>query len=646
MSLAALRDLEQGRVATPRPAALRRLGEALWFPASELDELIRRGQSDQLPAEDLWIEVLGGLRVRLHSAAVEIGSTRSQILLGALALAANTPVSQERLVELVWGNQPPHNAAERLRVDASRLRRRLQPVLVRGGAPDLVSTPSGYQLTVADNQVDLLLFRHLVAQARAARRDGDPDHACRVLAEAMALWQGDPLADVVPWDDPAVIGPTREWQAAVVDYAEVALALGRHVEVIPPLRRVVEVDPLHEAASAALLIALAAAGQADLASSLFEELRRRLAEELGTDPGPQLRKAQQAVRRRAGAAYPLPTLSARGRLPRDSAEFTGRRRELEWMRQRWVRPAAGGNGAPTVLSIVGPVGVGKTTLAVHFAHDVLRDGFHPDAQLYIDLGEARPEAALAALLTMLGVPASELPAHLPGLAACYRDRVAGQSVILLLDNAHDEEQVAPLVPAGAGHLVLVTARRVLALDGADLLPLDVFPPADAELLLARVAGGERIGRDRAASRRLVARCGYLPLAVSLVARRLRARPAWHPADLADRLERAPDLLRELAAGSDLLRSVFDQSVKGLAGAEREVFCLLATLPTEEVTVEDAARLVGAPPAHTRRWLDRLADECLLTALPADRYRLSGLLREYARTLATPASKASQEAGGR
>lgn len=633
MSLAALRDLEQGRVVAPRPAALRRLGGALWFPASEFEELIRRGQSGQLPAESLWIQVLGPLRVRVRGASVEIGSTRSRLLLASLALAVNTPVSQEQLVERIWGNQPPVNATERLRVDASRLRRRLRPALTDGGVPDLAGTPAGYQLTVSANQLDLLLFGRLVDQARAARQEGDPDRARRLLAEAMTLWRGDPLTDLTELrGDPAVVELSRRWQAAVVDYAQVATALGRPDEVIPWLRRVVKADPLHEAASAALLVALATAGRADLASSLFKRLRRRLAEELGTDPGPELRQAQQTVLRRGGAVRRLPTVVARARLPNDLAEFTGRGRELEWLQERAAQSVGSGRTASTMMSIVGPGGVGKTTLAIHFAHRLLRAGHHADVLIYIDLGETPAEAALTVMLTTLGVPLHELPSDRASLVAHYRDRLAGQAALLLLDNVYDEDQVVPLLPAGPRHLVLITARRVLALDGADLLTLDAFPPADAEQLLARVAGADRVTRDRIGSRRLVARCGHLPLAVELAGRRLRARPTWRPTDLADRLDRAPDPLRELAADTDLLRAVFDRSLRTLPESERELFRSLGTLPIEETTVAAAARLAGAPPARARRWLDRLADEHLLVALPGDRYRLTGLLRVYAQTL--------------
>lgn len=634
MSLAALRDLEQGRVVAPRPAALRRLGEALWFPASELEELIRRGQPGELPDDELWIQILGRLTVRIRGAAVAIGSTRSRVLFGALALAANTPVDQERLVELVWGDQPPMGAVERLRMDASRLRRRLRPVVVGGAIPDLVGTPAGYQLTVAANQLDLLLFRRLAEQARWARREGDLNRACRLLAEAMTLWQGEPLADLTALrGDPVVVSLTREWQTTVVEYAQNATVLGRHQEVIPLLRRVVEADPLHEAASTELLLALTAAGRPDLASSLFEQLRRRLAEELGTDPGPELLKAQEVVRRQRGQLRPLAALAARGRLPRDLAEFTGRQAELTRLHQRVAGATEAQRTAPVVMSIVGPAGVGKTSLALHFAHQLLRSGHYPDGQFYLDLGQTAPEAALAVLLTALGVAAHEVPTDRSALAARYRDRLAGHRAMLVLDNAASEEQIAPLLPTGSGHLVLITARRALALDGADLIVLGALPPVDAERLLARVVGDDRVDRDPAGSRRLVDRCGGLPLAVSLAARRLRARPRWRPADLADRLDRAPDPLRELAADSNLLRAVLDRSLDALPEPERELFRSLGSLPDDEITVGRVARLVGEPPATARRRLDRLTDEQLLVALSADRYRLSVLMRDYARTLA-------------
>jgi DNA-binding SARP family transcriptional activator len=637
LSVGSLRDLEQGRITAPRSATLRRLAEALRLSAVDTDALLRRSQPGQFPDDGLWLQVLGPVTLQVDGARVELGSTRQRLLLGVLALAANTPVSQERLIETIWGNRPPGNVAELLQTNATRLRRRLREL---GGdrAPELVTAPGSYQLTIAGNQLDLLLFRRLAEQARQARQAGDPAAACRLLAEGIALWRGDPFADLASLrTDPEVAGLSREWQAAAVDYAATVIELGRPDDALPLLWRVVEADSLHEAAYAQLLIALSVNGQPADASTLFEKLRRRLAEELGTDPGPDLVRAYQAARRRDRSRPVSSTATVRRQLPADLADFTGRAAELAALHAAAAsHQAAGGSGtAAVVLSVVGTAGAGKTALAVHFAHQLLAAGRYPDLQLYVDLAgygdqpPCDPAGVLAMLLWLLEVAPGQIPPDLPGRSALYRDRLFGKQALVLLDNVPGEEWVQPLLPGGPTNLVLLTSRRSLALDGGRVVPLDVFPPADSDRLLSRIAGPERVAGDPGGARRLAELCGQLPLAVSLAARRLRARPSWRPADLADRLQHADDRLTELAAGSNQLRTVFDASYRRLADPERRLFRLLGGHDGNEVTAECAAALTGLPRVVARRLLDRLVEEHLATMDAGERYRLPLLLRHYA-----------------
>lgn len=685
MSVAALRDLEQGRIATPRSATLRRLAEAFRLPAGEAELLIRRAQPGQFPAGDLWLQVLGPVTLQVHGAPVELGSHRQRLLLGVLALAPNDPVSQERLIEVIWGTRPPSNVADLLRSDASRLRRRLRnarpaepspagippeaarpaaaaigtagaptgtadaaagtagaaaagPAAESAGAgpagPELVTGGGTYQLLISGNQLDLLLFRQLSDQARRARQEGDPDRACRLLAEAMALWRDEPLADLEPLrSDPAVIALIRDWQSTVVDYARTALGLGRHGEVLPLLRQVVERDPLHEAANAQLLTALSAAGQPQAAVAVFDRFRHRLADQFGTDPGPELLRASQSAQRLPPRESLLSTVTVRRQLPVDLAEFTGRADELATLHD-WLSAVRGGP-APTatpVVAITGPGGSGKTRLAVHFAHQLLAAGAYPDLRLYVELGAARAAPVLAALLTLLGVAYEQLPADLASRAAVYRDRLAGRHALVLLDNATDVSQVSPLLPAGGNNLVVITSRRPLALPGARVLPLSGLPTGDAVDLLARIAGPDRVVREPAAARRLAALCGHQPAALSLAARRLRARPGWDLADLVERLVRAPDRLRELAAGTDHLRALFDTSAQPLGPPERRLLRLLGSRPRVPVTAAAVAPAMELPVATVDNLLDRLADAQLAEALDAERFRLPRLVHEYARTL--------------
>jgi DNA-binding SARP family transcriptional activator/Tfp pilus assembly protein PilF/DNA-binding XRE family transcriptional regulator len=635
MSVAALRDLEQGRVAAPRPATVRRLAAALRLSPVEATELLRLAAGGPTAAAGLHMRVLGPLEVTVDGAPADPGSATQRVLLGLLALAPNTPVPRDALIEIAWGERPPPQVVELLQTHVSRLRRRLQPAESTGL---LVATAGGYQLTVSADQLDLLVFQRAVAGARQARADGDLAAAGERYAQAAQLWRGEPLAGLAAFRiHPAVVALVREWQAAVIEYAEISELLGRPDRVLPLLERLVEADPLHEAAHARLMIALAGSGQQAAALARFDQLRHRLADELGADPGPELADAHRRVLRQEIPAAGGAPVAAHRQLPPDIADFTGRVAEMRTLHDR-LPPAGGGGTALVISAIEGMAGVGKTRLAVHLAHQLLASGRHADLQLYVDLRgyatepPADPATVLASFLHLLGVPGPQIPADLAARAALYRDRLHNRHALVLLDNAADEDQVQPLLPASPTNLVLITSRRTLALDGAHALALDVFTPADAEALLARIVGPARVAAQPAAARAVIDLCGRLPLAVALAARRLQARPAWTLADLAGRLEDSGNRLGELTAGARQLRAVFDLSYHALDDEARRMYRLLGLHPGDDVTAESAAALADLDPAAARDLLDRLVDEHLATLATADRYRLHDLLRAYARQL--------------
>lgn len=639
LSVAVVRDLEQGRVAAPRPTTLRRLAEALRLSRTDAERLLWSAQPGrQRELRELSVRVLGRLAVTRGGAEVELESTRQRLLLGRLALTPNTAVNHGVLIETVWGARPPANAIDLLRISVSRLRRRLQPARIADQPRTVVPTWGGYRLSVTEHQLDLLRFRQLLERGRRSRREGELDRAYRWYAEAIAIWRGDPLADLaVVRGLPEVLALSQELQAAAVEYAEVATEIGRPDEVLPVLRRVVAADPLYESAYARLLVALAAGGRKATARTTFAALRRRLVEDLGADPAPELVAAHRLAQRGAARVAGPAEVPAYRQLPADLAEFTGRVAALRELRRR-LPPHGGAGTAVTIFSIEGMAGVGKTRLAVRFAHQLLAAGRYPDLQLHADLhGHAGPPPAdpaelLAAFLVLLGVPREQIPADLPGRAALYRDRLFGKQAMVVLDNAASAEQVAPLLPAGPTNLALVTSRRSLALDGAQVLRLEPFTPPEAQELLYRLAGPARVSDHPAAVARLVRLCGQLPLTVVLAARRLQAHPAWTVAALADRLQAAPDRLSELAAGTGQLRASFDLSYRALDPAEQRMFRLLGLHPGGEVTVAAAAALAGVPPLTARWLLDRLVDEQLAVTSAGDRYQLPELLRCYARNL--------------
>lgn len=636
LSVAGIRDLEQGRVTSPRSGTLRKLADALGLSSGESDELMRLAEDGRKPGSDLWIQVLGPLTVTVNGEEVDPGSTRQRTLLALLALAPNVAVGRDTLVEAVWGPSPPLGVADLLQSRVSRLRRRLANGKKGAEGAVLEAAHGGYRLLLNEGQHDLLAVRGLVARARRARDDGEPANACALFADAVRLWRGQPLADLSALQsDPAVVALTSEWQSAVIDYAEVAADLGVYEQVVPVLRQLAVADPLHETVHANLMIALAGSGQQAAALALFDEVRRRLADELGADPGPELVAAHRRVLRQEVTRPESAPASAHRQLPPDIADFTGRERELRDLRNRLATTA---RSAPDVVAVQGMGGVGKTRLAIRLAHELVSVGECADEQLYVDLrGHAEqppadPATVLASFLHLLGVPGGQIPRDLEGRSAMFRDRLHGKHALVLLDNAASEEQVTPLLPASPTNVVVVTSRRALTLDGAYTVPLPTFSPDDAETLIAKIVGMERVSGDRAGVTEVVELCGRLPLAVALAARRLQTRPAWSVADLAARLRDAGNRMGELAAGSRKVRTAFDLSYRALEPDRQRLFRLLGLIPGADFTVDAAAALAGAAPSAARGALEHLVEEHLVTAATGERYRLHDLLRAYAQDL--------------
>ncbi|MFJ4798731.1 AfsR/SARP family transcriptional regulator [Kitasatospora purpeofusca] len=352
-----------------------------------------------------------------------------------------------------------------------------------------------------------------------------------------------------------------------------------------------------------------------------------------TEPRP-LPAEPFTVRRR----LPAEPVTVLRQLPADLPFFSGRTEEL---RTLLAAPAAGPAGAAAtvlVTAIEGMAGVGKTQLAVHAAHELVRAGRFGTLQLYVNLRgfdpdrpPADPSDVLAGLLHALGVDRSLMPEGLDARAALFRDRLHGREALLLLDDAADAHQVRPLIPADPGCLVLITSRRSLAgLDGARSLPLAALAPADALRLLAELAGTERVADSPGAAAQVIHACGHLPLALVLAAARLRARPAWRLADLVEYLR--PGGISALTTGGRSLRASFDLSYRRLPEEARRVFRLLAVHPGREYTAPAIATLAGVDPAAARETLELLVDENLLIQDTPARYRLHDLLHAFAAEL--------------
>jgi DNA-binding SARP family transcriptional activator len=543
-----------------------------------------------------------------------------RVVLGLLAQAAGAPVQREAIVDALWGQEPPRSSAVIVQTYISRLRSRLPD-----GREYLPETDgSGYRLVLAPEELDLLMFRRLAERARTAAD-------AEAFEQALSLWRGQALADVGALRyHPAVSALAAEHAAVVLDYADAGGA-----QVLPHLRTLTTWDPLNEGAHARLIIALASADRQAEALRVYEQVSRRLDEELGVLPGPALCAAPARVLRQdIPAGHPADAWQPVCQLPAAPADFTGRAAEYAELVAA-IDPGSGHPGVP-VVAISGPPGIGKTSLALYAAHKI-RERF-PDGQLWVQLAGASarprdPGEVLGELLRALGLPGSAIPEDYSERAVCYRSRLAGRRLVVVADDAASAAQVRLLLPGTVGCALIVTSRsRMEDLDGAHLMPLDVLPPGDAAGLLSRIVGAGRVAAEVDATGELVAACGALPLALRIAGAKLAARPSWPLAAMVRRLASTHDRLRELQAGDLSVRASVASSFESLPERPRRAFRLLALLGPVDFAEWVVGALLGEPDASDVT--SELVSRSLLTPLSADatgepRYRLHDLLREYA-----------------
>ncbi|WP_169807331.1 AfsR/SARP family transcriptional regulator [Herbidospora cretacea] len=577
--------------------------------------------------------VLGTLEVRSDGhRVVRLGAAKQRVLLAVLLLHVNRPVHVDRLVDALWPQRPPRTAAVALRTYVSALRQVLG-LAGRAETPLLSTVPSGYEIRLTAADLDLLTFEDLAAQGRRALTAGRPGLASERLRGALGLWRGRPFEDVSldPRLEPELIRLEERRLAAQETWIESQLALGHHDDLLAELGGLVAEQPLREHLHAQWMLALYRSGRQAEALRAYRELRRRLAEDLGIEPSPPLQRLHhQILGGHTDLAAPtgIPPVVPR-ELPRDIASFTGRTAEIAFL-------DAAAQGSPMIGAVDGMAGVGKTTLAVHVAHR-LADRY-PDGQLFVDLrGFTRggapvdPGDALDQLLRSLGVPGDRIP-HDPGArAALYRTRLAGRRVLVLLDNVATEAQVRPLLPGSPACLVLITSRRRLAgLEDVRPLSLDVLPRPDAVTLFARTAGEQRVsGEAPGLLAEIVELCGRLPLAIRIAAARLRVRPGWTPAHLADRMRDHQHRLGELEVGPLSIAAALDLSYHHLTPGQQDMYRLLGLHPGPDIERQAAAALVGTTVQHAGRLLDDLVDVHLLQEPAPGRYRFHDLPRAHA-----------------
>ena len=579
---------------------------------------------------DVSFGVLGPLEVRSGAAEVRVDGPRLRALLALLLASAGTAVSLPALIEGLWGAEPPADAGRTVRAYVSLLRTALRPA----GEGLIVTGPAGYQLSVPADAVDAARFEELALAGRRALRDGRAGAAAEDLAAALGLWRGPAYPE---FGDCAPLRAEADRLAAlrltaVQDRIEADLATGLGADLVAELEQLTGTHPGLERPWGQLMTALYRAGRQTDALAAFRQARTRL------EPSAELAELHRQVLEHDPRLLPpgvAAQLSGRARpaqLPLPPPGFTGRRQELAELDT--LVPTGG------VAVVSGTAGVGKTALAVHWAHAVA-DRF-PAGQLYVDLhgfgGQpVDPAQAIADLLDALGVNAEQVPPGLEARTELYRSVFAGQRLLLVLDNARDADQARPLLPGTPTAVVVLTSRNQLAPlvagGAAHPVALDLLSAAEARELLAARLGRDRITAEPGAADELIAGCARLPLALGVAAARSALHPRYPLRALAAELNAAQHGLDALSAGDQPVRAVFSWSYQALTPAAARLFRLSGLHPGPAMSGAAAASLAGVPLDVARELLTEVRDAGLLAEPEPGRYASHDLLRAYAADLA-------------
>jgi DNA-binding SARP family transcriptional activator len=589
--------------------------------------------------------LLGPVRLDLSRRKVDLGPDKQRCLLAVLLLSPGQPVPVEALADKIWGDGQPRQVRNVLSTYVTRLRRAIESA---GPVTELIRLrhdAGGYLVDCEPEQVDLHWARGLAREASAC---GDDARAALLYRQVLTAWQPVALAGISgTWADRTRESLQQQRFGIVSGWAKAELRLGRAAAVVDELRDLVASNPTAEEMAAPLMVALARTGREAQALDCYAQLRQALAEELGADPGIELKDLHRAILRgEVDAVAPTPPAGWRvvpAQLPPDVRGFSGRRAELTQLDET-LRAGGEQPTAVVISALSGTAGVGKTALAVHWAHQ-LRYMF-PDGQMYANLRgfhqgglATSPAEALRAFLDALDVPPSLIPAGLDAQAALYRSLLAGKRMLIVLDNARDAEQVHPLLPGAPGCLVIVTSRNQLsglvAAVGALPLTLDLLPVAEARELLAHRLGEGRIAAEPRAADEIVALCACLPLALSIVAAQAAAQPGFRLTTLADKLREAHGSLDAFDGGDAAIdaRAVFSWSYNTLSAGAARLFRLLGLHPGPDIAGPAAASLAGAPMMQVRQLLVELTRANLVTERTLGRYSLHDLLRAHATELA-------------
>ncbi|MEN3612148.1 BTAD domain-containing putative transcriptional regulator [Plantactinospora sp. ZYX-F-223] len=641
MSAGAIRDLEQGRTRSPKRDSVQAIATALGLSGPDVEQLhaaaeahrVRRAGAGPVRAGPLRIRVLGPIEVWHGDVQASLGSDLQRTLLARLALGAGAAVAQDELIELLWQHGEVQNPVNLLHTHVARLRRLLDSDARTDSV--LVGGQTGYRLAVTADQLDLLAFRDLTARAAYDA----PEAALTRLAEAVALWRGEIDAERVA-SSPLYTAIATEYAGTVQAFATLARDLGKPERALRPVLKLANRRELDEPLHVELILTLAASGRQAEALAAYDRIRSALADQLGIDPGERLRSAQLAVlRQRERHARRTTGRIAVQQAPAPPPDFVGRADEMAVIEAALARTGQqAGPPSSRIVLIDGIAGVGKTALALAAAHR-LRTRY-PDGQLYADLRGTSatapdPMRVLGRFLRALGVPSRRIGTDETEAAALFRSELADRRMLVLLDNAHDADQVRPLLPgAGGSDLIVTSRRRMLDLAGASVVHLEPLNPAESITLIAATAGSHRIDADPDAAGALAEACARLPLALRIASARLGTRQAWTIGDLTRRLHDDNRRLTELSTGESSVLTSFQLSYADLSAAARRAFRLCGLHPGDDFGADSAAVLLAMPAAEADRVLEDLLEANMLMQYATDRYRFHDLLGLYARRLLT------------
>ncbi|GAA2525335.1 AfsR/SARP family transcriptional regulator [Winogradskya humida] len=597
--------------------------------------------------------ILGPLEVLAGGEPVDIGGPRREIVLASLLLDAGRVVPVTRLTDAIYGDDVPSTARVQTQICISMLRR----LLAAHGRPDAIATRSGgYALQVQPGVLDLDLHDESLAAARRSRDAHRLREAVRHYRAALSLWRGSTLEEIGSRMVRAAAGHLDERRMAVWEECiELELQIGGDRDLVAELTGLVMRYPLRERLRGQLMLALYRSDRQAEALEVYRSGRRTMIDELGLEPNSWLRELEYGILNsdvtlrvpRSAPPGPDPVVvrppapSARPpalkMLPTDIGDFTGRAGYVHAVEQTF-RGHPGRTAVPVVV-VVGKPGVGKTTLAVHVAHQLAAE--YPDGQFFADLhgraaGRADPADVLERFLYVLGVPYSAIPQGPGERSELYRGLLSRRRTLILLDNVEDESQVMPLLPGDPGSVVLVTSQtRLSGIPGAVHIELEVFDPDQSLELLARIVGRERIGAEPEAAAALAGLCGQLPLALRIAGARLSSRPKWWIAHLVDRLQDEVSRLDELRHGGMEIRASLSLSYRSVDPAAQRLFRLLGALDFPAFSGWVAVTLLDVPAREAQELLDGLADAQLVettgTGLGVhSRYRFQDLIRVFAR----------------